>query len=315
MPKGAIGVAAMGGGVSAILTRIQELERLGLQAAWLTTGGAGLDALTLFSAAAVCTKNILLGTCITPTWPRHPIVAVQQIQVVAKLAPGRFRFGAGPSHKPMMEHTFGVKFTAPLTNLQEYIHVVKTLLKEGVVDFEGYHYSAHARIAEPIQDVPVMASALRQGSFRFCGAETDGAISWVCPTEYLVGTALPAMKDGAIQAGRSTPPLIAHMPVCVHNGPNKEVYLAARQQLPNYPKYPFYAQMFADAGHSEAQESKEWSDRLLDAVVLYGNENQVADRLQGLFNVGISEVIVSVVTTGVDRHASWRRTVGLLADL
>ena len=42
-----IGVAAMGGDANAVLARIQELERLGIEAAWLTTGGAGLDALTL----------------------------------------------------------------------------------------------------------------------------------------------------------------------------------------------------------------------------------------------------------------------------
>ena len=110
-----IGVAAMGGNANEVLSRIQELERRGVQAAWLTTGGAGLDGLTLFSAAATQTERIMLGTCITPTWPRHPIAAVQQVQVIANLAPGRFRFGVGPSHRAGMEGMFGFDFTAPLT--------------------------------------------------------------------------------------------------------------------------------------------------------------------------------------------------------
>ena len=105
-----IGVAAMGGDARSVLERIQELERRGIPAAWLTTGGGGLDALTLFAAAGAQTQTISLGTSIVPTWPRHPIVTAQQVQVIAGLAPGRIRLGLGPSHKPTMEDTFGYEF-------------------------------------------------------------------------------------------------------------------------------------------------------------------------------------------------------------
>ncbi|MBI2871682.1 MAG: LLM class flavin-dependent oxidoreductase [Chloroflexi bacterium] len=308
-----IGVAAMGGDASAVLARIQELERLGMPAAWLTTGGAGLDALTLFAAAAVRTERILLGTCITPTWPRHPIVAAQQVQVVGKLAPGRFRLGVGPSHKAGMERTFGVNFQAPLTNLREYVHIVKTLLQQGAVDFDGRHYHAHARIPEPISGVPVMASALRRGSFLACGAEADGAISWVCPGTYLRDVALPAMRQGAQQSGRPVPPLIAHAPVCVHDNAS-EVRAAAKEQLANYPANPFYTQMLVDAGFPEVAKTKAWNDAMLEAVVLSGKEEQVTRRLKQLFDLGASEIIVSVVTAGANPAASWQRTVRLLAE-
>ncbi|MFQ5934386.1 MAG: LLM class flavin-dependent oxidoreductase, partial [Dehalococcoidia bacterium] len=135
-----IGVTDVSGDASTIVSGIQKLEQRGIPAAWLTTGGAGYDALTLFAAAAVRTERIKLGTCITPTWPRHPIAAVQQVRVIANLAPGRFRFGVGPSHKAGMETMFGVDFKAPVTNLREYVHIVKSLLHNGEVDFEGRHY-------------------------------------------------------------------------------------------------------------------------------------------------------------------------------
>ena len=107
MAEKRIGVAAMGGDAKAVVERIQQMESMGVPAAWLTTGGAGLDGLTIFSAAAMQTDSILLGTCITPTWPRHPVAAVQQVQVIANLAPGRFRFGVGPSHSGGMQTVFG----------------------------------------------------------------------------------------------------------------------------------------------------------------------------------------------------------------
>ena len=139
----------MGGDAGAVVARIQDLKGKNIQAAWLTTGGAALDALTVFAAVAVKTERIMLGTCITPTWPRHPIVAVQQVQVLAGLAPGRFRLGLGPSHKPSMEQMYGFDFKAPLTNLREYVQIVKSLLREGSVEFDGRHYHAHGQIAQP----------------------------------------------------------------------------------------------------------------------------------------------------------------------
>lgn len=308
------GVSAAGGDASAVLDRIVELERADIGASWLTTGGAGIDGLTVLAAAAARTQRIKLGTSIVPSWPRHPIVVVQQTQVIARLAPGRFRLGIGPSHKPTIEGTFGYEFTAPLDHLREYVHVVRTLLHSGSIDFDGKHYKAHARIAAPMADVPVMASALRKASFEFCAAETDGAISWVCPPEYLRDAALPAMSDSAKKAGRTMPPLIAHVPVCVHDPPD-EVRAAAREQLATYPRLPFYAQMFADAGFPEALESAQWSDRMIDAVVAHGDEAAVESRLKQVLGWGASEVLVAVVTAGADRQKSWDRSIRLIADL
>ncbi len=313
MTERRIGVAAMGGDSTTVLDRILALEQRGIPAAWLTTGGAGLDALTVLAAAAAQTRSILLGTCIVPTFPRHPVVTAQQVQVISALAPGRSRLGLGPSHRPTMEKIFGVDFKEPLTNLREYVHIVKTLLRKGAVDFDGRHYRAHARIDQPVADVPIMASALRRASYEFCGAETDGAISWVCPYPYLRDVALPAMRKGADQAGRPAPPLIAHVPVCVDEDRGR-VRAAARSDLSIYPRLPFYARMFAEAGFPEAEATHEWSDGMVDAVVASGDETEVASTLRELFDWGVGEIIAHVITVGEDRTASRERTLRLLAD-
>ena len=306
-----IGVAVTGPNSAAVLAGIERAEELGIPAAWLTTGGAGPDALTLFAGAAVRTERILLGTAITPTYPRHPVVAVQQVQVIAHLAPGRFRLGVGPSHRPIMQETFGVKFGAPLGHLSEYLHVLKELLQKGSVDFDGRYYQAHARIASPVE-VPVMASALNPRAFQLCGAEADGAISWVCPGKYLQEVALPAMKQGAEAAGRAVPPLIAHAPVCVHEDVG-EVRAAIQAQVTN-PRLPFYQRMFAAAGFPEASNGT-WSDGMIDATVLWGNESQVARKLEGLLALGATEVLASPIPAGTDREASLDRTLRLLGQV
>jgi F420-dependent oxidoreductase-like protein len=309
MPQRLIGVAVRGNNARATLDLIVRAEELGIQAAWMTTGGARLDSLTMFAAAAPLTQHIKLGTSIVPTFPRHPLVMVQQTQVVAQLAPGRFRLGVGPSHRPQME-SMGMQFTAPLGHLREYVRILKALLQQGRVDFDGTYYHAHDSIAEPL-DVPVLASALQRGSFALCGEEADGAISWICPPAYLRDVALPAMRAGAEQANRPVPPLIAHAPVCVHENA-AEVRAAVREQIMN-PRLPFYQRMLIAAGFPEA-EAGEWSDRMIDGAVFWGSETQVMERLQEMFALGATEVLASPVLAGQDRSASLDRTMRLLGQ-
>jgi F420-dependent oxidoreductase-like protein len=309
MSQKLIGVAVRGNTAQEALAMIERAEQLGIQAAWMTTSGARLDSLTTFAAAAVRTQRIKLGTSIVPTFPRHPLVMVQQTQVITQLAPGRFRLGVGPSHRPSME-AMGLHFTAPLGHLREYVRICKALLQQGRVDFDGTYYKAHEAIAQPL-DVPVMASALQQGSFELCGEEADGAISWICPGQYLRDVGLPAMHAGAERAGRPVPPLIAHAPVCVHDNA-AEVYAAVREQIMN-PRLPFYQRMLIAAGFPEA-ENGTWSDRMIDAVVLWGNETRVTERLRELFAWGATEILVSPVLAGADRGASLDRTMRLLGQ-
>ena len=310
MDQKLIGVVVSAADSTGILAGIERAEHLGIPAAWLTTGGVGLDALTLYAAAAVRTNHIRLGTSITPTFPRHPLVVAQQVQVLAQLAPGRFRLGLGPSHRPSVEAMYGFDFRAPLGHLREYVQIVKTVLQRGTVDFDGRYYHAHGQIRTPV-DVPVMASALQRKSFEFCGAEADGAISWVCPGVYLRDVALPAMRAGAEGAGRPVPPLMAHAPVCVHEKPD-EVRDAARQQLANYVRLPFYVQMLTAAGFPEASTGA-WSDAMIETVVLSGEESRVADRLHELFSFGATEILVSPLAAGADREASLERTLRLVS--
>ena len=208
---------------------------------------------------------------------------------------------------------FGVDFRLPLTNLKEYTHIVKALLREGSVDFQGKIYHAKAKVPRTFPDVEVMASALRLGSYEFCGEALDGAISWVSPYKFLAEEALPAMQAGAKKSGRETPPLIAHVPMCVHDD-SEEVKAAARQQLMHSPSLPFYVKMFEASGYPEAS-TRVWSDEMIGAVVVSGNENQVADRVKGIFDSGIGEIIVTYVTAGEDAKKSADRTLDLLGNI
>ena len=313
MTMGTIGVEVTGVNAAESVQQIQRLEELGIKAAWATSGGDS-DPITLLAVAAMRTDSILLGTSIVPTWPRHPITAAQQTNVIAHLAPGRFRLGIGPSHYSEMFEPFRFDFRKPLTNLREYLQIVKPLVQQGSVEFDGEMYSAHVSASDSFSELPVMASALRPRSFRLCGEVADGAISWVCPLAYLRDSALPAMREGAKAAGRPTPPLVAHAVVSVHEN-YEEVKEASLEEMAYYPTAPFYQQMFALAGFPEAEELNGWSDRMLQEIVISGSEDDVAPRLKAFFAAGAGEVLVSIISAGPDKQASWERSARLLASL
>ena len=303
-----VGVAIQTPDATGALALIGEAEAAGIPAAWMTTGGTQADAITLFAAAAARTQRILLGSAIIPTWPRNPVFIAQQVQAVEAVSPGRLRLGIGPSTEAAMR-PFGVDFRSPLTQLREYLIVLRALLHEGSVDFAGRIVRARARIARPT-GTPVMASALQEGAFRLCGEVADGAISWVCPWPYIRDYALPALRQGAAEAGREPPPLIMHVPVCVSEDP-AAVREAAQRQVGMYPRFQFYQEMFRKAGHPDAAEGL--SQALIDDLVIYGSEAEVAERLEQRAAEGFGEVMAMPLVTGEDRAGSIRRAYAAIA--
>ena len=180
------------------------------------------------------------------------------------------------------------------------------------MDHSGRFYQARSSIPAPV-DVPVMAAALGVRAYEICGAESDGAISWVCPRSYLQDVALPAMQRGAERAGRETPPLVAHVPVCVHDDPD-EARQAVAQQFRGFARVPFYVNMFIAAGFPEVSEGS-WSDGMVDAVAVCGDESQVAEGLRAMLDMGATELMASPVAAGADAEASVERTLGMLAQV
>ena len=312
---GKIGAALHELGAANQLAAIELAEKLGVATAWLTTGGAGPDAMSIFAAAAARTERITLGTAIIPIFPRHPLTLVQQAIVIASIAPGRLRLGVGPSHKPSVENTFGIPFERPLEYLEEYTTILRAALHEGKVDFAGKRLTARAEIPLPrdAPKIPVLVSALRPASYHLAGRLSDGALAWVSPLPYLRDTALPALHAGARHAKREMPPLVAHCFVAVHDNA-AEVRASARDRLAVYARLPFYQEMFVLAGYPEARNGS-FSDAMLDAVVLHGDESSVAAALVHYLEEGMDEVIASVLIAGPDRRKSLERTLSLLGTL
>jgi F420-dependent oxidoreductase-like protein len=311
-----VGVSIQAFTAADFVSQVKQAEDAGISTAWTTIGGAGgADPLTAAAAALTATSGIRVGTAIIPTWPRHAIALASQALALHQLAPGRLRLGIGPSHEPGMVATYGVEWRKPLLQLREYLEALRALFEEGAVDMDGEHVRAHTRWREPAS-IELVASALRPRSFALCGELADGAISWMCPLQYLVEEALPALQGGAQAAGREAPPLVAHVPISV-NTDREAVRNLARRQLGFYGRVPFYRAMFERAGFplGTPEQPDEYPDALLDDLVVSGTEDEVRAGLRRYLDAGCGEILAAPLVDPDDRERSIARAFTAVAGV
>lgn len=307
-----IGVHIVAPTAPALIDGIAAADAAGLDVAWLTVGGPAPDPFAVFAAAAARAPRIHFGTSIVPTFPRHPLAMAQGAMTVDQIAPGRFRLGVGPSHKPAIEGIWGIPFERPLAHLREYLTILNAVLTQGRVEFQGEILQANAQIAAPTQ-VGVLASALRPRAFRLCGELTQGAISWMCPLPYIRDVAAPALSEGASIAGRDKPAMIVHVPVVVSED-RDAVVAAAGKQFGRYQTLPFYQQMMLDAGLADAA-GKQFTPAMADALIISGGDSEVGDRIRALPDFGADEILATIVMLGDDPKPAAERTLALLGEL
>src|ERR687890_161511 len=160
-----VGLVVDGANAAAAVKTIVAAEAAGVRQIWMVQPPSAPDVLTTLSAAATKTSTIWMGTSIVPTYPRHPLVLAQQALALHDLAPGRLRLGVGPSHRFIMEGTYGLQQTAPLAHLREYVQVLRAALWEGRVDHHGQFYNVAATLPRTSQ-VPILISALGEKAFQ-----------------------------------------------------------------------------------------------------------------------------------------------------
>jgi 5,10-methylenetetrahydromethanopterin reductase len=288
-----------------------KTESLGFHGMWL--GSAfGFDPIMALALAGDATSAMQLGVAVVPTWPRHPVVMAQQASTASAATGGRFRLGVGPSHAPVMS-MYGIPFDRPVAHTREYLEVLRALLADGHVKHKGDRYRVMAFLdVADAPPPPVLLGVLRSGMAELAGSHSDGALCWLGPADYLHDVIAPAIGKGAAGSGRPAPPLIAELPVALTVSVDEVRELAARD-LAIYTQVPTYAAMWDAAGVPRGDGG--WSDEMVEASVLYGDEDMLAKKIQLLFDAGADEVALSPFGVGDDPVASQEACIRVLGDL
>jgi alkanesulfonate monooxygenase SsuD/methylene tetrahydromethanopterin reductase-like flavin-dependent oxidoreductase (luciferase family) len=131
---------------------IRTAERVGFDSIWFgdhflyrMPGGkvdAPWDAWSLLAAAAAITERVELGPFVTPLGFYNPAVLAKKAATVDEISGGRLVLGLGAGWNEPEFRAYGVPFDHRISRFEEAFTIVRTLLQEGAIDFEGTYYSA-----------------------------------------------------------------------------------------------------------------------------------------------------------------------------
>jgi probable F420-dependent oxidoreductase len=322
-----IGIAISGGpNPTEIIDLVVLAESLGYESAWIAEGHGG-DQFAILAACATRTSHILLGTSISSVFVRTAPTIAMAASSVADLSGGRFILGLGSSHKAQVGPEHGVAYGKPLTRTRETVAVVRALIREGRVRYDGETIrieSFDLWYAPRHRDVPVYLSAVFPKGIALCGEVADGIIL-TRSTLSTAGPVRPQLAEAARLAGRDPAGIevTTLLPTAVGETRN-----AARAAL--RPGLAFYAGFFPRynrmmAGHGFAAEAaaiaEAWargdreateravSDAMIDATSIAGTAEQCREQIEAYRQSGIDVPIISPFARGPDAQARFEAAI------
>jgi alkanesulfonate monooxygenase SsuD/methylene tetrahydromethanopterin reductase-like flavin-dependent oxidoreductase (luciferase family) len=96
----------------------------------------------LLAAVAAVTSRVELGPLVSCMSFRNPALLAKTADTIDEVSGGRLILGLGAGWHEPEYRAFGFPFDHRVSRFEEGLHIVRTLLREGRVDFEGRYYQA-----------------------------------------------------------------------------------------------------------------------------------------------------------------------------
>jgi len=100
------------------------------------------EAWTTMGALAAATNRVSIGPLVACTSFHNPALLAKQAATVDEIAGGRFVLGLGAGWNETEFRAFGFPFDQRIARFEEAFTIIRTLLQEGQVDFDGRFHQA-----------------------------------------------------------------------------------------------------------------------------------------------------------------------------
>ncbi len=137
---------------SEILDMARAIEDLGYDSLWL---GEHLlyrwpdreprgpwEAWAMLAALAAATTRVELGPLVACTAFHNPAILAKRADAIDEISGGRLILGLGAGWNETEFRAFGIPFDHRIDRFEEAFTIIRSLLRDGAVDFEGTYYSA-----------------------------------------------------------------------------------------------------------------------------------------------------------------------------
>ena len=289
---------------------IQLADELGYESAWVAEGHGG-DQFSILTACALRTKTILLGTSITSVFVRSAPTIAMAAACVDHFSQGRFVLGLGTSHKVQVGPEHGLVFSQAVPRLRECVEIVRTLLRNGEVSYQGQIYDIERFDFwfEPLRkEIPIYLAAVFPKMLEVCGEISQGALLTWCTLEH-AKTASRHVALGAERAGKDPIEVeVATVLPCAIVSAGDPSIDAMRNNIARYAAYfPRYRRLMEEAGFPEEIRAvqRAWREGntakavalvptgLIENIALVGTADQCRQKLEEYRQAGITQPIIS----------------------
>jgi 5,10-methylenetetrahydromethanopterin reductase len=186
----------------------QYAESRGFSAVWQAESRLVREATVPMAAFLATTERIKVGSGVVDCWSRNPARLAATFSTLDDLAPGRVILGIGAWWDPLA-HKVGITRSKPLTAMREIVTVVRALLHDETVTYDGEHVHLDGVELDYVyqerrpKDVPIYVGATGMQMMELTGEIADGVV-----LNYLVSPdynerAMEHLAAGAARAGRS----------------------------------------------------------------------------------------------------------------
>lgn len=187
---------------------VRYAEDNGFDAVWQADSRLVRDAVVPMAAFGATTDRIKIGSGVIDCWTRNPARLASTFSTLDDLAPGRMICGLGAWWDPLAAKV-GIERLRPLTVMREIVTVVRALLNNETVTFDGYYVHLDGVELDYVhqerrpKDVPIYIGATGLQMMELTGEIADGAVlNYLVSPAYNVG-AIEALKRGAAKSGRT----------------------------------------------------------------------------------------------------------------
>src|ERR687894_2806570 len=189
------------------LRAIRLADELGFHAVYSADETWHKDLWLLFAAAAAQTSRIRMGPSVSPVTLREPTLIAQAAATLDELTGGRAEVVLSSGNFGLLaQYKTDWRTTRPLSRVVEGVHVVRTLLDEGTITFDGefFRYDGLFTFARPVQErLPVKMGAMRgPKSFEAAAEHSDGCHHALSYSREAYEYAAEHLRIGAERAGK-----------------------------------------------------------------------------------------------------------------
>ena len=210
------------------------------------------------------TKEIQFGTAVAISFARSPATMAYTAWDLAQMSKGRFILGLGTQVKGHIERRFGMPWPESVVGkLREQIGAIRAFWENwqngGRLNFRGDYYKL--TLMSPFfnpgpnqyPDIPIYIAGVNTGLAKLAGEVADGFHAHPLNSpRYLKEVIVPAIEDGASQAGRSRADVAVSVSVFVVTNSHEKHFM--QQQISFYASTPSYRKVFALHGWDEIAE-------------------------------------------------------------